>query len=328
MGMFDGKLDPLNAFYKATNQDYLYSYVSGLDRINSDTLVLLGFRGINLGPPSSQVTYYLNELYKDYENTIVFMPGNFIKYDDKFMSVCHKRTYKERYIGASWPGMNQDNSWRYINYMLPEKYHLYLFGYSNGSIVRDDFIRVKGIEPKSLWSITISDALTFSKEYDENTHWTHPEQLSKIDGIIDIETNYEGGRAPWNLSKFLKERVQHDPTKMYYAACSLDSGVALNLVLLINTLDMIGVENYDGVIRYQNYLRNITIDIVANHTGNPYIWGAVNLKTQTNFLPDLTPRRRISLSHYDILPYSIESFKEIALKRNLLKREVVRNDKE
>lgn len=326
MEMFSGKIDPLNAFYKVNSEDYLYTYIEGLDSLTQEDIILLGYRGINLGPPSSMLTYYLHEMNKEYQNTVVFMPGNFIKQGDKMRSVCHKKYYGSRYIGASWPGMNKDNSWEYINYVLPEKNNIYVFSYSNGSIVRDDLIRTKGYNPKSLWSISISDAIDFAKEYDEHTEFTRPEKLDRISGIIDIETNYEGGKAPWNLSKFLKEKVNNDPKKMYYQACSLDSGVAINMVLLINTLGMIGVENYDGVIRYQNRLRNIIIDIVTIDGPAPYYWGAVNLLTQTNFLPDLRKRHRLKLSHYEILPYAIESFKDIALKGNILK--TYRNDNE
>lgn len=324
MKMFDGKFDPLNGFVNSNNWP-VYVFTEGLNRFDEDTVMLVGLRGNTAGPHRSRVTKELHNIFKNYENTLVYMPSSYyaakgkIEDDDAILqSVCHRKMYGSTYIGSAWPGMVNGGSWRVYNKLFKDKAKIFLFSYSNGQIVREDFLDTKKNKDYSPNYISISNYMDFLNEYDAKTEFKHNNNIELVDGIVDVETNYSYGQPLWDLAKFIKERIDGDPTKLYYAAAGIESVVAMNHVRLIQAFNLIGTELPTGVVRYTNNSRNIVIDILTYNKADPYSYGGVNLNTQTVFLKDNRVRNRLSLGHYLIVPYAIKQFSILAEERGIL----------
>lgn len=326
MELFSGKTDPLNGFLLYGKYP-VYNYIHGLDELDENTTVLIGIRGNTAGPHRSLVTPQLYKLYKKFKSTIIYMPGMFYSHDGtktatkdaSLQSVCHGRKYQQNYIGGNWPGVSDGNSWRLINKIFKDKTKLFIFAYSNGQVVKEDFIRTAVVNQQFIPQHTsISNAFEFLEDYDSKTHFVNEQEMHRIGGIVDIETNYSTGIPLWNLGKFIKDHIDGVKGKIYYAACGLDSAVAYSHVTLIQALGLSGIELGNGVVRYMNDSRNVIIDILTMNTSTPYSYGKVNLLAQTRFLKDTTVGHRLQLTHYTIVPYAIDQFGRLAAERRIL----------
>lgn len=316
----------VNGFKYSANKP-VYHYIHGLNSLDEDTIVMLGFRGNTAGPHRSRVTSSLYSVYQRTNNSLIYMPSSFHAKqnknleDDKtiLQSVCHRRYYDGQYIGSGWPGVSDGHSWQVFNRLFKNKNKLFLFSYSNGQIVREDFINTEikeGVLKPSYASA--SNAIEFLKEYDSKTYFVSSKEMERISGIVDIETNYSMGKPLWDLAKFIKNHIDGQKGKLYYAACGIESVVAINHIKLIQSLGLIGYELSNGVVRYMNNERNIIIDILTYNKSNPYTWGRVDLINQTVFLRDNTVEYRLSLGHYMIVPYVTEQFRLLATERKIL----------
>mgnify|MGYP001043419121 CR=1 FL=1 len=329
MKYFDEKYDPLNAFtYSYSPGNYIYHYFQGLSSIDEHTSVMIGLRGDTAGPHRSAVTKNLyRSVFTKFKNTMIYMPATFhakgggdLKNNSTVLqSICHRRVYDGQYIGSGWPGMSDGHSWQVVNSLLKDKAKLFVFAYSNGQIVQDDFFRTsyveKGYVPR--WA-SVSNAWDFMQEYDSKTKFINDGDVRRIFGVVDIETNYSGAYPIWDLGKFIKNHIDGDTSKIYYAACGIESPVAINHVKLIQALGLLGFEQSNGVVRYMNSSRNIIIDILTYNEGNPYAQKNVNLETQTIFLKDNNVGHRLSLGHYAIVPYVTDQFAKLAAERRIL----------
>jgi hypothetical protein len=304
----------LNAFLYS-NDWPVYVHVRGLERITDESLIFMGFRGDTAGVHRSLITPQLFNIYNNYQNTVLFMPASYIKLDNGLLqSVCHRRHYniKQLYISNDWPSMVNGGSWTVYSKVMNSHAHIYMFSYSNGGSARNEYLRT---DPQLPTNVSISNAIEFLDEYSRKTEF-RSDRIRLIDGLIDIESNY-GGPPVWNIGKFLKEQVENNPHKMYYSACSIESAGTYSHILLINALKMIGMELENGVIRYQNDMRNIIMDIIP--LGPGYTHGYINLETQTNFLKDRRVHVRYHASHYQILSYATDQFMRLAETRGILK---------
>lgn len=330
MKYFEMKDDPMNAFtYSFSPGNYIYHYFQGLSSIDEDTLVMIGLRGDTAGPHRSGVTKNLHRsVFTRFKNTMIYMPatfhakggGDLENSATVLQSICHRRVYDGQYIGSGWPGMSDGHSWQVVNRLLKDKSKLFVFAYSNGQIVQDDFFRTsyqeKGYIPR--WA-SVSNAWEFLEEYDSKTKFINDGDVRRIYGVIDIETNYSGAYPIWDLGKFIKNHIDGDPKKIYYAAAGIESPVALNHVKLIQGLGLMGFEMGNGVVRYMNNSRNVIIDILTYNQPNPYAYGNVNLETQTIFLKDTNViGHRLSIGHYAIVPYVTDQFAKLAAERKIL----------
>lgn len=324
MEFFEMKNDPLNAFFMSANSP-VYHYIHGLNRLDDETAILIGFRGNTAGPHRSRVTSSLYKVYERYKDTLIYMPSTFHNKGgeplDKaiLQSVCHRRFYDGQYLGSGWKGMSDGNSWRVINKLFKNKNRLFVFAYSNGQIVREDLITTANKEGflRPTYAAA-SNSIEFLNDYDYKTYFKYDSELSRIYGLVDIETNYSSGQPLWDLAKFIKNHIDGDSKKIYYAACGIESPVAMNHIRLIQSLGLLGFELSNGVVRYMNDQRNIIIDILTLNKSNPYTFGYVNLEQQTIFLKDNRVSYRLSLGHYMIVPYVTDQFAKLANERGLI----------
>jgi len=326
MKFYEGRKDPLNGFL-LSDKSPVYNYLHGLSTLDDDTVVLMGFRGNTAGPHRSRVTTGLEKIRDEYNNVLVYMPSSFYNKDgtpieDKkttLQSICHRRRYEGKYIGSAWPGMNYGYSWKVYDRLLKNKAHVFVFSYSNGQIVREDILDTKfsrGFRPNY---VSIANYFEFLEQYSKRTEFIRKDKIPLLDGAVDFETNYSGEKPLWDLAKFIKEQVDGNPTRMYYAACGIESVVAINHIKLIKSLGLIGVELPNGVVRYMNDTRNVIIDVLTFNKPEPYVYANVDLIKQTTFLKDNRVGKRLSLGHYMIVPYAADQFKQLAAERGLLK---------
>lgn len=326
MKYFDMKDDPINGFLYSHKKP-IFNYIHGISNFNEETIILIGLRGDTAGPHRSGVTTNLYKLFQQYENTLIYMPGSFHaknngKIEDPntiLQSVCHRRTYDGEYIGSGWPGMSDGHSWEVINRLFKDKAKMFIFAYSNGQIIQDDVFRTKLLYGHSIPQYaSVSNAFEFLQEYDSKTYFVKENEMGRISGVIDIETNYSGAYPLWDLAKFIKKEIDGNPQKIYYAACGIESVVAINHVKMIQALGLIGTELGNGVVRYMNDSRNVIIDILTYNKPDPYTYNHVNLVTQTIFLKDHRVGHRLSLGHYKIVPYVTDQFAKLAHERGIL----------
>lgn len=313
MKFYGGQLDPLNGFIES-NSWPVYIHARGLERILPKSLVIIGFRGDTAGIHRSLITPKLYGIYDTFENSVLYMPGSYIKLENgKYQSVCHKRFYRSDriYIGDKWPSMIAGGSWKIYSDVLGEHSHIFMFSYSNGGLARDEYIKTNPLYPES---ISITNSQDFI-EYARLTKFADP-RVERIEGMMDVESVF-AGPALLDLGKYLLEEVNQDQTKFYYSACRIDSFSAAPHVSLIRALSLIGYELPSGVIRYQNHLRNIVMDIIPK--AGTYSYGAIDLSTQTTYLPDNRSRPKYETDHFKILGYATSEFKKLAQERGLLK---------
>ena len=324
MKLFDMEEDPINGFFMS-NKAPVFHYIHGLKSIDEETVVMIGLRGNTAGPHRSRVTTSLYSVYARYNNSLIYMPSSFHNKGgqplDKaiLQSVCHRRFYDGQYLGSGWKGVSDGNSWRVFNKLFKDKNKLFIFAYSNGQIVREDFINTsvrEGFFRPNYASA--SNAIEFLNEYDSKTYFVNSKDMERIHGLVDIETNYSMGQPLWDLAKFIKNNIDGHPKKLYYAACGIESVVATNHVKLVQSLGLIGYELPNGVVRYMNDSRNIIIDFLTLNKSNPYSFKNVNLVTQTIFIKDNNVGYRLSLGHYMIVPYVTSQFALLASERKIL----------
>ena len=311
---YEEKLDPLNGFI-SSNGWPLYVHMHGLERLNSRSLVFMGFRGDTAGVHRSLITPRLYSIYNDSSNTALFFPASYIKLENgNYQSVCHKRHYRSDriYVGDKWPSMVDGGSWRIYSKVLGEHSHIFMFSYSNGGLARDEYIKT---DPRYPDQITITNNDHFLDQYSRTTEFKDS-RIRFIDGMMDVESVF-AGPAMMDLGKYLYDEVTNDDSKFYYSACRIDSFSAGPHVALIRGLNMIGHELSNGVIRYENAMRNIVMDIIPKP--GRYNYGAIDLTTQTTFLPDRRIKIRFETDHFKILGYATVMFKQLARERGLLK---------
>lgn len=311
---YEGKLDPLNGFI-SSNGWPVYVHMRGMERLNPHSLIFMGFRGDTAGVHRSLITPRLYSIYDDSSNTALFFPASYIKLENgSYQSVCHKRHYRSDriYVGDKWPSMVDGGSWRIYSKVLGEHSHIFMFSYSNGGLARDEYIKT---DPRYPDQITITNNDHFLDQYSRATEFKDS-RIRFIDGMMDVESVF-AGPAMMDLGKYLYDEVTNDNSKFYYSACRIDSFSAGPHVALIRGLSMIGHELSNGVIRYENAMRNIVMDIIPKP--GRYDYGSIDLTTQTTFLPDRRVKIRFETDHFKILGYATTMFKQLARERGLLK---------
>jgi hypothetical protein len=142
-----------------------------------------------------------------------------------------------------------------------------IVSYSNATTPRNQLFERK-IKNGTKWDFKhIKDYRQFFDEYLLNTSF--PEGVyTHIRGFIDMEGNYEINKPFWDMLAYIRLEVERDPTKFFYSAARIDKFDAYaGHIAMIRALDLSGVEDAEGVIRYTNKQQNVVLDLVTN----PYV---------------------------------------------------------
>lgn len=306
---FEGAQDPFNGFYQ-TNGVPLYVHIQGHSKIRADSPIFVGFRGDTAGVHRSLLTPQVYEITRAQPTGVMLMSGSYVKYrNGTYQSVCHRRRYPEiGYIGSNWPALKGD-PWEPVTRFFGEHQNLYLVSYSNGSVVKDEMLQTTY---RGSISADVTRANAFLQTY--NTDFKYPEEVSRVTGILDIESNYSL-TSTWDLLKLIQENFLYNPTKVYYAATTVEGLMAYNHVLMIRALELWGVELDNGVIRYSNLLGNVVIDFVVK--SRPW-YRRVNLLAQAPYLRNHRVKQRLDTGHYRIVAYASKTFHALSRERLLL----------
>lgn len=308
---FEGAQDPFNGFYTAHGFP-LYVHIQGHLKIRADSPIFIGFRGDTAGVHRSLLTPQVYDLTRAQPAGVMLMGGSYVKYrNGTYQSVCHRRRYPEiGYIGSNWPAL-KGNPWEPVTRFFGEHSNLYLISYSNGSVVKDEMIQTTY---RSSVSYDLNQASTLLQTYSASSSFRYQEEVSRITGILDIESNYSLA-STWDLLKLIQENFLYNPTKVYYAATTVEGLMAYNHVLMIRALELRGVELDNGVVRYSNLLGNVVIDFVVK--SRPW-YRRVNLPAQAQYTRNPRVKQRLDTGHYKIVAYASKTFHALARERLLL----------
>lgn len=285
----------------------------GRARMLPGRTVLVGLRGEASGFHKSSATGAFLRLYRDLPAAALVTVDEF-RYFEKAKSgikslapICHRGRYPERYINTESPGFENDGGKRLLWRLTAHHNPVIIVSYSNATTPRNQLFERK-IKNGTKWDFKhIKDYRQFFDEYLLNTSF--PEGVyAHIRGFIDMEGNYEINKPFWDMLAYIRLEVERDPTKFFYSAARIDKFDAYaGHIAMIRALDLSGVEDAEGVIRYTNKQQNVVLDLVTNPYVPHYIGSSGDIrkltKMQVSGAPQITRQRA---THFKMGDWTIE----------------------
>lgn len=242
----------------------------GRSRMQPGRTVLVGLRGEASGFHKSAATASFLRLYQDLPAATLVTVDEY-RYVDKatggkkpLAPICHRGRYPDRYINTESPGFENDGGKRLLWRLTAHRNPVIIVSYSNATTPRNQLLD-RRIRKGQQWDFKhIKDYKSFLGEYLLNTSF--PEGVYPfIRGFIDMEGNYEVNKPFWDMLAYIKLEVERDPEKFFYSAARIDKYDAYaGHLAMIAALDLTGVEDADGVIRFTNDRQNVVLDLVTN----------------------------------------------------------------
>ena len=308
--------DEKTGFITSNGWPMLLSFFN-YQRYSNNSRLFVGFRGVNWGIHKTPMTTYMRDFIRKYfNNDTLLLPDSYLFVDaerrslkkDNVMVVCHGRTYSGgRHIDSYWPGLADSGGWNIIDRFFKSNRKVHLLGWSNGASPRSQFLETRVLDHKSISYKKIKNHIAFLNYYSSNTEFISKQQ-HRIEGVLDIETNYSNNKSLWNVAKFIKEFVVDSNKAIYYGTCSLYGENARNYVRLIQAFNLKGKENKRGIIRYSNARGNIVIDLVALHYKPFYSARGVNLLKDTEFERSKKKVKYRFIDHVRIVGFSLKRY--------------------
>jgi hypothetical protein len=281
----------------------------------SEKRVIVTFRGDTSGYHKSMLSKpYLKYMSNSRKRDMMFLFDELIYRDGyrdlktaNLIYICHSRKYLKTMMGANWDAVTEGGAWDITNQFFDPYQKLELFSYSNGTLPKNEFISRKldiNYEPQYF---KIKDYVKFLQEYIQSSKLIY-NQSKNIYGILDIEGNYFAGKPLWDTLSFVKEVIEPDPERYFFAIVSVtEENAYQNHVRMIQALELSGEEEITGIIRYKNKSGNVVIDIITNHKPPYYEGFYFNLERMTKFKKHPAPRR-IKIGHLQLIPYAMKRF--------------------
>jgi hypothetical protein len=280
-----------------------------LTRVKPDTTWIVALRGESSGFHSTSVAKPILKMLEDLPGAAMITVDEY-KYNGRTVGeqkvlhpICHRTYYRERKIGTESPGFENGGALKLMRRILPSPNQVILMSYSNATTPRGEFLvrDLKDPEEKINYKLYGNPKL-FLDSYIEKTNF-NSEVYPAIKGFIDIEGNYEYNKALWDLLAFIKLEIEPDPNRFYYSAVRIEKFDAYPVqTTMIRALELKGVEDSEGVIRFTNPAGNVIIDIITNHF-QPYYYGVGgDIRRNTNMIP-ATNVRRTNINHYMMGPF-------------------------
>jgi len=306
------------------------SYFYNVNNYGATSRVFMGIRGLDYGIHKSNLTTRMMRMTKIFPESLVYLPDNYIFINStknietsSMMSVCHQRTYKNGvHIGNTWPGFNNGAGWNLINKFLPQNKRIHIISYSNGASPRGQLIETNYDETLDFDFHNILNYKDFLESFNDKTSYKYA-SVTKIEGMVDIETNYGSRFELWNLIKWINTNVASTAEltttrkKIYYATCNVDQQPLFNHIKMIRALGLTGVELDNGVVRYSHPTQRIYIDIIGKATYPYHRSRYGNLETQTYYVKNPKVRYRITHTHSSIIEYTIKEYEKMLLDLDL-----------
>jgi hypothetical protein len=285
---------------------FLVSYAN-IDSYKPGEPVFIGMRGDAAGFHKTDATSALFH-FGNYFNSSLYLFIDEYRYLGKtgdisksiVVPLCHKRHYPDGYVGPDIPAFQNGGNWKLLNKLTPSQNFIFV-SYSNGSIPRNKFLERENAVGYSPNFNHISNPSKFLDEYIANTNLSS-DRSHDIRGLIDFEGNYLMGKPVWDLLAFIKENIEPNPNKFYYAVerIAKDDGYPVH-VLMVNALGLHGVEDKNGVVIYKNKRKNVMIEIITNPTQPFYSGKDLDLRKSTNMSTyDGKIERLGELNHFNV----------------------------
>jgi len=289
-------------------------------KIEKKHRIILAFRGDRSGFHRTSFTDPLLEYYKtqrEEEASILFLEALIYSTEERdllsspLMVLCHYREYPHYgRIGAQWAAMEGGANWEILERLFPiTELEYEIISYSNGNLPRSEFIKRNAKKNHKFISFNPEKETPseFIQKYRESTELAN-KKSKNIKGLIDFEGHYFAGKPVWDLAAFLLDEVESDTTKYYYSINRIEEDkVHQNTVFLIQALELEGIEEENGVIRYTNKNGNIVFDVVTSTKPSYYSSYGVDLKETTKFQPSKAPNR-ILVNHGTVVELGFSRF--------------------
>jgi hypothetical protein len=309
--VFNTKLNDKRKFYLTDENGY--PFVVGyhnLDRVKPDTTWIVALRGESSGFHRSSVTKSVLKMMEDLPGAAMISIDEYkYKYQKNppaenrpLHPICHRTYYPERRIHTESPGFENGGGIRVLKRVLPAPNPIVIMSYSNSTTPRGELLERTLRSDEKLDYKHFGDPKQFLADYILKTNFNDA-VYGGIKGFIDIEGNYEYNKSFWDLLAYIKLEVDRDPNKFYYSAMRIEKFDAYPVqTTMIRALELKGVEDSEGIIRFSNPAGNVVIDMVTNHF-QPYysgVGGDIRKNTNMTTFPGTVHRTRSN--HYMLGP--------------------------
>lgn len=309
--LFNDSLSTKRKFY--LTEENGWPFVVGyhnLDRVKPDTTWILALRGESSGFHSSSVSKPILQMLEELPGAAMITVDEYKYHPKKVVAgeralhpICHRTRYPERYINTESPGFENAGGMRLLKRALPSPNPVIIMSYSNSTTPRGELIaRTLKVEEQIDYK-RFGDPKQFLIDYILKTDY-HDGVYPAIKGFIDIEGNYEYKKSFWDLLAYIKLEIERDPNKFYYSAVRIEKFDAYPVqTTMIRALELEGVENEEGVIRFTNKAGNVVVDIITNHF-QPYYYGVGgDIRKNTKMKAGGKEVRRNYMNHYMMGPF-------------------------
>ncbi|MBN8220730.1 MAG: hypothetical protein J0L53_07380 [Spirochaetes bacterium] len=310
--VFNEKLNDKRRFY--LTEEGGYPFVIGyhnLDRVKPGITWMVGLRGESSGFHKSSVTKGILKMMEDLPNAAMITIDEYkYKYQKNppatnrpLHPICHRTYYPEGKIHTEIPAFRNGGGIRLLKRALPAPYPIIIMSYSNSTTPRGELLSRTLLTDEKLDYKHFGDPKQFLANYIAKTAFNDA-VYGGIKGFIDIEGNYEYNKSLWDLLAYIKLEIEGNPNKFYYSAMRIEKFDAYPVqTTMIRALDLKGVEDEHGIIRFTNPAGNVVIDMVTNHF-QPYysgVGGDVRKNTNMTTYPGTVKRTRSD--HYMLGPF-------------------------
>lgn len=309
--LFNDELSDKRKFYLAEENGwpFIVGY-HNLDRIKPDTTWIVALRGESSGFHCSSVSKPILKMLEELPGAAMITVDEYKYHTTKKVDgqkvmhpICHRSRYPERYINTESPGFENGGAMRLLKRALPSANPVIIMSYSNATTPRGELIARTLKTDEALDYKHFGDPKQFLLDYILKTDY-NAGVYPAIKGFIDIEGNYEYKKSFWDLLAYIKLEIERDANKFYYSAIRIEKFDAYPVqTTMIRALDLEGVENDEGVIRFTNPQGNVVIDIITNHF-QPYYYGVGgDIRKNTRMKAAGSAVKRTYSNHYMMGPF-------------------------
>ncbi|HRP68361.1 MAG TPA: hypothetical protein PLY93_02395 [Turneriella sp.] len=309
--VFNDTLNDERRFYIAEQNGY--PFVVGyhdLKRVRPDTTWMVAMRGESSGFHSTAVAKGVRNLMEDLPGAALITIDEYkykysktpLKDPKPLHPICHRTNYPEGRIFTETPAFLNGGGVEFLKRVLPTANPLIFISYSNSTTPRGEFLTRRLLTDEKLNYRQTKDPKAFLNEYILKTGFDE-RVYSGIKGFIDIEGNYEYNKALWDLLSYIKLEVERDPRKFYYSIMRIEKVDAYPVqTTMIRALELKGVEEENGIIRFSNPTGNVIIDMVTNHYEPYYSGNGGDIRKNTTVKVYPGKVKRTVSNHYMLAP--------------------------
>lgn len=284
----------------------------GRSRMQPGQPVLVGLRGEASGFHKSSATPSFLRLHRDLPATTLVTVDEFRYVENKqkkrsLAPICHRSKYPDRYIHTESPGFENGGGTRLLWRLTAYENPVIIVSYSNATTPRNQMFERKILSGRSIDFRQISDHRKFLESYLLETGFAE-NAYPHIRGFIDMEGNYEVTKPFWDMLAYIRLEIWRDPEKFFYSAARIDKFDAYaGHLAMIKALNLEGVEDDEGVIRYMNKQQNVVLDLVTTPYPPHYVGNSGDIRKLTRMRESKAKKiTRSRVNHYQMGDFTVD----------------------